>query len=127
MIVIAIGVIAGFASMIRVAGIAVIIAAVLTFLHRKNFVAASIIFFLGFAPLGLWSAQFFKTPRIAPEEHSNYIANNYLVAIQSNPLPGILFSVPRHPAEFSRTVATTRAGPTGRRRLAVGGWPLSRS
>jgi hypothetical protein len=72
-----IGFIAGFSVMIRIAGVALVLAAVLTFLLRKKFAAALLIFFLGFLPLGVWIISSFQSSPPAPEERSNYLANNY--------------------------------------------------
>jgi hypothetical protein len=75
---VAIGLIAGFASIIRIVGIVLILAGTLTFLLRKKFGAATIICCLGFVPIGIWTAYSHSSSPVAPEERSNYVANNYL-------------------------------------------------
>jgi 4-amino-4-deoxy-L-arabinose transferase-like glycosyltransferase len=74
----AIGSIVGVAALIRIAGMALVLAAGLIFLLRKKFAAAALIFFLGFLPVGIWSIYSLQSAPPAPEERSNYIANNYL-------------------------------------------------
>ena len=76
--IVAIGLIAGFASIIRIVGIVLIVAGTLTFLLRKKFGAATIICCLGFIPVGIWTAYSHRASTLAPEERSNYVANNYL-------------------------------------------------
>ncbi len=73
-----IGSIVGFAALIRIAGIALILAAGLIFLLRKKLGAAAMICCLGFLPVGIWSVYSLQSASAAPEERSNYIANNYL-------------------------------------------------
>ncbi len=77
-LIVAIGSLAGFASLIRIAGIALVLAAALIFLLRKKFAPAAIIFFLGFFPIGIWTIATLPSQNLAVEERSNYIANSYL-------------------------------------------------
>lgn len=74
----AIGSIVGFAVLIRIAGIALVFAAGLIFLLRKKLGATALICCLGFLPVGFWSIYSLQSAPPAPEERSNYIANNYL-------------------------------------------------
>ena len=76
--IVAVGLIAGFASIIRIVGLVLIVAGTLTFLLRKKFAAAAIICCLGFFPVGIWTIYSLQSAPPAPEERSNYIANNYL-------------------------------------------------
>ncbi len=76
--ILAVGIIAGFASIIRIVGIVLIVAGTLTFLLRKEFRAATIICCLGFIPVGIWTTYAHRPSSIAPEERGNYVANNYL-------------------------------------------------
>ena len=78
LLVIAIGSVAGIASLIRIAGIVLVFAGIFTFLFKRKFGAAAIILILGFLPVGIWSLTSPSTTPIAPEEQSNYVANDYL-------------------------------------------------